>query len=585
MAERKKQNLIEAASVLVAATLIVKLIGAIYKIPLGSLIGATGYGYFQKAYELYTPIYTISMAGLPIAVSRMVSENIALNRFRQADQVFKVSKRIFFFIGLFGTLLMLAVAYPYSKYLIMTEKNLASVIAIAPCVFFCCIMSSYRGFYEGTRNMIPTGISQVIEAVGKVAFGLVLAFATMKYGMSLFEKGATSVFGVPVSSEAEALSAIYPYAAAAAILGVTIGSLCGMVYMLVLGKLKGSFFTREELVNSPEPLSSKDTAKDIIRIAIPIALSSVVVTLTNFIDTVMVNNLLDKLMDSSAGIITGLYADSIALDHVITEDIPTYLYGAYGFALNLKNLAPYITLNLGVVVIPILAEAWSLKNKQEVKKTVESVLRLTMFIAMPAGLGMAALSKPIMQLLYGAKNPGTVAISGPILFVCALPMFLYSLSSPLTNMLNAVDKMKEPLKAVIIGAVVKIGLNYVLISNPKINIMGAPYSSLASYAAMVGYCYFALIRTTKVKVNYFSVFVKPLFAATLCGATAYFSYLLLTSKLSLGNSISCLASICCGGVVYIVIYLLIKGFAKDDVEMLPKGEKIAKVLEKMKLLG
>ena len=189
--------------------MLVKVIGAIYKIPLSSLISATGYGYFQKVYDIYTPIYTISMAGLPIAVSRMVSENIALSRFRQAEQVYKVSKKIFFCVGIFGTLLMFAVAYPYSKYLILTEKNFVSILAIAPCIFFCCIMSSYRGFYEGTRNMTPTGVSQVIEAIGKVVFGLILSLLTMKYGMSLFQNGATKIFGVAVTDEASALSAIY----------------------------------------------------------------------------------------------------------------------------------------------------------------------------------------------------------------------------------------------------------------------------------------------------------------------------------------------------------------------------------------
>ena len=229
MAQQKKQNLISSAGVLVASTILVKIIGAIYKIPLGNLIGATGNGYFVAAYEIYTPIYTISMAGLPIAVSRLVSESIADGRIRQAQQVYRVSRRLFPLVGAFGTILLFLVAYPYSNYLIKTPQNFISILAIAPCVFFCCMMSSYRGFYEGTRNMYPTGISQVIEALGKVVFGLTLSYITMKYGLYTFNKaeGQATVFGTLVSTEQEALSAIYPYAAAAAILGVTLGSVCG----------------------------------------------------------------------------------------------------------------------------------------------------------------------------------------------------------------------------------------------------------------------------------------------------------------------------------------------------------------------
>lgn len=600
MSQQKKQNLISSTGVLVASTILVKIIGAIYKIPLGNLIGATGNGYFTAAYEIYTPVYTISMAGLPIAVSRLVSESIAGGRIRQAQQVYRVSRRIFPLVGVFGTLLLFLVAKPYSEYLIKMPQAFVSMLAIAPCVYFCCMMSSYRGFYEGTRNMYPTGISQVIEALGKVVFGLSLSYVTMQYGLSTFRKadGAVKIFGILVSDEKEALSAIYPYAAAAAILGVTLGSVCGLIYLAVRDrfydlndkpeknkKSKKYIFTREEVVNSPEPDSAKNTAKELIRIAIPIALSSMVLTLTNFIDSITINNRLSHAMEVGGDIIKNMYAQSFALDNVLDADIPTYLYGAYGFALNIKNLIPTITMSLGVSILPILAAEWSQKRKDGVKHSIESAIRLTMLIGMPAAFGIAALASPIIDLLYGSNNPGAVAISGPILLIYGVPLFIYALSSPLTNMLNAVDRMKDPLIAVAIGAFIKIAVNYVLIGKPSVNILGAPVSTFASYTFIVVYCFVSLLKTTGIKLNWVSVFVKPLIAGLLCGGAAYLVNLVLTSRTDINTKIITLGAVCVGGVVYFAVLLLIRGFAREDVEMLPKGEKIAKVLEKLKLLG
>ncbi len=588
MAQRKKQNLLNAATVLVVSTMIVKVIGMIYKIPLVWIIGETGKGYFQQAYDIYMPFYTISMAGLPVAISRLVSESIAENKFRQAQQIFKVAQKLFLIVGTFGTVLLIAIAYPYSKYLIYTPENFVSIIAIAPCIFFCCMMSSYRGYYEGTRNMYPTGVSQVIEAAGKLVLGLAMAYGVMTYGMKVFSSAngeAVEVFGTLVTTEQEALSAIYPYAAAAAVFGVTIGSLCGMLYLMIRNKVTGGAFTREELINSPEPLGFKETAKKIISIAIPVAISSVVLSVSNFIDSVTVKNRLAYAMEIGGDTIKQMYAWSLETAQVLDKDIPTYLYGVYGLAIDVKNLIPTITMTLGVSVIPMLSAAWLNKDKKAIKQNIDSVFRITMLIGMPAGFGLAALSSPVMQLLYGSNRPSIVPIAGPILFAYALPMAFYAISTPLTNMLHAVNRMDVPIKSMILGSVAKIILNFVLVGNPEINIKGAPYSSLACYVIIVMYNLIALIKETKVKPDFVSVFLKPLISGAMCGGAAYLVYSLLNGKLGVGNTVSTFISIVVGAVVYFVILLLIKGFAKDDIEMLPKGEKIAKVLEKLKLLG
>ena len=173
--ETKKQNVLGGAIVLVVATALVKVIGAIYKIPLTSIIGSLGRGYFASAYNIYTPIYAISMAGLPVAVSTIVSKNVALGKYRDVKQVLKVTFPLFLLLGLVGTGAMFIAAKPYVDS-VGSPLALYSVLAIAPSILFCCVMSTYRGYYEGLSNMYPTAISQVIESLGKLIFGLSIAY-------------------------------------------------------------------------------------------------------------------------------------------------------------------------------------------------------------------------------------------------------------------------------------------------------------------------------------------------------------------------------------------------------------------------
>lgn len=588
LAERKKQSLLTGAGVLAIATVIVKLVSALYKIPLTDyLLGVEGYAYFTGAYAVYTPLYSISMAGLPIAVSKLVSQNIELGRVRDARRIFNVSRKLFFIVGICGTLLLAAVAVPYSR-MVNSPENYISMLAIAPCIVFCCMMSSFRGYYEGLKNMTPTGVSQVVEAVVKLGFGLVATWIFVARCKSSYANnnvdGVATVFGVTVRNEQDMLSAIYPYASAVAILGVTLGSVFGLLYLWLHYKRKGFGFTRAELVNSPPPKSDKVLRNQIIKIAAPVALSSLIVNVSNIIDDTMIRTRLAHAMEVGGDVIKSMYAYSLSAAGTAQEKIGDYLYGTHASVLNIKNLVPTIVMTLGISAIPMLATAWTAKDRREIRKTVESTLRVSMMVALPAGLGIAALSKPILELLY-SKQTHMIPIAAPILCVYGFGVFMFSVASPVTNMLQAVGRMDIPLKSVAIGSIVKIILNFVLIGNPKININGAVWSTMICYVVMLSINFAALIRVTKVKIDYSSVFIKPLIAATVCGIVALFSHTLLAQKMMINGKISTVLAICAGGAFYAVTLLLIKGIARDDVEMLPKGEKFAKVLEKFGLLG
>ncbi len=607
MASGKKQSVLNGAVMLMIGAVLVKVIGALFKIPLTDMLGAAGRGCFNSAYDIYTPIFAIAMAGLPVAVSRMVAENVALNKHREARMIFKVSQRIFLLVGIIGTAIILIAAYPYTKFIAGT-RSLPAVICVAPSIFFCCYMSSYRGYYEGLRNMTPTAISQVIEALGKLLIGLafakiISAIGGKQYADGMLASGNVSaiVFGTEVTSETEAFGVITPWVAAGAILGVTIGAVASTVFLMICYKVKGDGFTRVQLVNSPKSAPSDVLAKNMIKIAIPMVISSLVLNITNLIDASTIQSRLVTALETDLGAVIQMHSESFneavslsRLDLGNIKEIKDYLWGAYGMALDFKNLVPTITIQLGVSALPALAAAWAVKDKSATKSTIETVVRISMLIALPAGFGMAALAEPILNIMY-ARGISSDAISTvtPILMAYGIATPIMAVSTPTTNMLQAIGRTDIPIKSVVVGAILKIACNFILAGNPKFNVYGAVIGTVLFYVVIVLCNMVSLLKISKVKIHWISVFGKPFICAVLCGVTAFAANGLLNklfpadvsqSILNMGT-ISAIISIGLGAVVYAISLLLIKGIAREDVLVIPKGEKIAKTLEKYGLLG
>ncbi|MEG1834924.1 MAG: polysaccharide biosynthesis protein [Oscillospiraceae bacterium] len=590
--QRKSQSLLNGALILAVATMIVKVIGMFYKIPLSNMMGAVGRGYFESAYNLYIPIYTLSMAGLPVAVTKLVSQQVALKRFRDVKMTYKVAARLFLIAGILGTVVLILAAYPYA-YIAKNMEAIPSIIAIAPSIFFCCMMSIYRGYYNGLRNMTPTAISQVCEAGGKLVFGLICAKAVITFGYAQFEKGLP-VFGQMVSDEAGALSAIYPYSAAAASMGVTIGTVIGMIYMMLRHKIKGDGITKAELSASPNPMRSNTIVKTIIAIAIPVVLSSLVFSVTNLIDSLTIQSRLEYMISGNLDFIKQMYSTQLLSAGILDGDIKDFLYGAYALSYDFQNLIPSLTMTLGVSAIPALAAAYAVKDKRNLKTSVESVIRVTMMIALPGGLGLAILAKPILTLLYeNGKSAPAITIAAPVMAAICSTIFLMAVSQPMTNILQAIGKESVPVKSLALGAIVKVVANYIFIGIPALNINGAVIGTILCYVVIVAYNLTAIMRAEKIKINFMSVFIKPLFCALLSGVAAYTSFgianhflpLTMVGGHSLNNIGATAVSIVFAVVIYAISMLLVGGIAKDDIIMLPKGEKIAKMLAKYGFIG
>lgn len=609
MATEKKQSVLNGAMVLMFGVVLVKLIGVLFKIPLTDLVGSVGRGYFSSAYEVYTPIFAISMAGLPVAVSRMVAENVALEKYREARSVFKVSQRIFLIVGLVGTAVLFLAAYPYTHFIAgVSPKSLPAVLCVAPSIFFCCYMSAYRGYYEGLRNMTPTAISQVVEALGKLVIGLLLAKLVVSTGISQYEAGMlasgnvkATVFGTEVTSSIEANSVIAPLAAAGAVLGVTVGSILSNAFLMIFHKVKGDGFTRVQLVNSPKSADGSVLAKEMIRIAIPMVVSALILNITNLIDTITIQARLASALETDFNAVFAMHEVAMTkavslsrLDISNKSEVVKYLWGAYGSALDFRNLIPTITVQLGVSALPALAAAWAVKDKKNVTSTIETVIRIGMLIALPAGIGMASLAEPILTVIYGRGNfSDTIPVVVPIMTAYGLATFVMAVSTPVTNMLQAIGRTDIPVKSVVVGAICKLTCNFILVGNPKFNVYGAVAGTILFYVVIVSCNLISLVKYAKVKINWGSVFFKPFICAALCGLTAFTSNALLNklfpadtseSILNMGT-ISMIIAIGLAVIVYVISLLLFKAVAREDVSALPKGEKIAKALEKYGLLG
>lgn len=610
--QTKKQSVLSGALMLTIALVIVKVIGVLFKMPLNNMIGPIGRGYFDAAYSIYTPIYAISMAGLPVAVSRMVSENMALGRFRDARLVRRVALRIFLLVGSVATMLLLLIAYPYSKFVTAAGTvTLPAILTIAPSILFCCLMSAYRGYYEGTRNMVPTAYSQLVEAVGKLVTGLVFAKIVLAYGESRWAaavaagESSVTIFGTLVTTETQAYNnAIYPWAAAGAVLGVTLGALFGMLFLMVYHKIKGDGLSRAQLVNAPRPEESAFVAKRMIAIAVPILASTLILNLTSLIDTVTIQKRIVHALETNFDTIYNMFQNSLSADAAVgrvnlssISQVATYLLGASGTASDFRTLIPTITTSVGTSAIPALAAAWAAKDKENIHSTVNTAFRYCTLIALPAGIGMAMLAQPILVFIYGRGNSANMLeIVTPILQAYGLIAVIMAISTPLTNMLQAIGRTDIPVKTMILAASVKVTLNYILVGNPSINIYGAVIGTIVFYLLVVGINMTSLLRVSKVKVQLSTVLFKPLTGALLCGGTAWVTYQLLLCVLqrimgtNATDTLLCPSNIALGFalvlavLVYAISLFLLRAITKEDILSISKGEKIAKTLEKLGLL-
>ncbi len=574
---QKGQGFVQGAFILMFANVIVKLIGALFKIPLANMIKAQAMGYFSSAYSIFTTFFIISTAGLPVAMSRMIAAAHARGDDDAVRKIFRVGMRVFLILGGCGTAIMVAISPLVEK--LTTQTGLTfSLWALAPTLFFIGIISAYRGYFQGHSNMIPTAASQTIEALGKLFCGLCLAY----FAKQLFP-------GQPWLW------------AAFAILGVTIGVVFSFVYL---------FFTKNMIAraqSAPTHFTGKressDIFKELIRIAIPITLAAVMINLTSNIDVFTIVPLLATRPLS----LDTLNAATPELAKQINSDVANTFYGAYtAHAVTLFNLVPALTQAFSISCLPAISAARAQADYVLARRTMDSSIKIVSCITLPATFGMIALSAPIVSILFGTDpikytisagelketefvlrdlagtNLTPAAVSAPLLAILAISIFLAGLYSTTGSILQACGQEKKSIISAVSGILTKVVSACVLISIPKIGILGAPISTTLCYLVMLLLNFVFLHKHTQYTPKISDFFLRPLAASLLCAATAFGLY---TGLSSLTSSLIALgAAIVAAVFVYFVSLMLVGGLNRDDIEMLPKGALIASLLTKLKLL-
>lgn len=532
-------------------SLLVKLIGAVYKIPLGNILPNEAFTDFDTAYNIYNFFLTIATAGLPVALSKMVSEANTLGRQNQVERVFSVAFKTFLFMGTLSFIAMSFFAVPLSSFL-ENPSAVWCVQCLAPSVLCVCVMATFRGYYQGHSNMVPTAVSQIIESFGKLVFGLALALGALW----LVPGGETYRQRL---------------AAAGAILGVSIGSVIALCYIAIYHLRR----RRARPAATDTPDRGGVILGRLLSLAIPITLGSAAISLVTIVDTKIVMDLLEKMYHDLPQLITPEAIAQQFEERGVTPELfmAQGLRGIYGKCMAIYNLPSQLMVAITASVIPAVSACLTRRDARAASATSESALRIGMVLALPMGVGLCALGTPIVQLLY----PGVdTAVAGPIMSILGLAAIFVCVMSLCNSILQANGRVGLPVIAVVVGGIIKILVNYHLVGNYDINILGAPIGTLCCFGAVALLDMLFIRLVVPSPPSFLRAFAKPLLASVLMGGAAWGVCGLMSRYV--GPRLGCLLGIAAGVVVYFALVVLLKVFSKEDLELMPKGEKIAKIL-------
>ena len=586
------QTFLKGAMIMSVSMVVVKLLGMVFKVMLtrmytgfGDQFAGIGTGLLNNAYEVYNPLFTLATAGFPLAVSRLIAESIAQKRYRDVAQIHKTSKPFFIAMGSVCFVLMVAVSFVYIN-IIKSPYSIYSMMTLAPSIFFGCLVSIYRGYYEGQRNMFPTAVSEVVEVGSKVVFGLSIAYLIMTLGMNEFQASHT-VFGRVFTSDYDAMYTLLAYSVAGAISGISIGSILSFLF-LKFYYLKRPFRVSEEyLADSIDARTRRETFNLLLKTAIPIGLAALVMSLSATIDTIVIQRVLYSMAQNRGEELLAQY-DVSQLRSMLPENptpdnpitLHTYLIGCYSYAVTIMQLVTALTQAFSTSAMPSVTAAYTKGDKPELKKAIETVLKLTMLFTLPAGLGLFAIPYPIISLLYKGYS---AVIGAGVLRVMGISVIFIAVSTPICSMLNGVGRIDLPLKLYSIGMVIKVLINYLFVSVVSINIVGAALGSLVAYLFVCVVGMYFLIKKAGVVPDFVSTTLKPLIASAACAGTAFLVNILLKNYLPAGANT--VVSIAAAGIIYVLALLILHTFTESEVKMLPKSKNLVTILAKLHLLG
>ena len=470
-----QKSIVGGMTVLSIVGLICKIVGALYRIPLAWLIGDEGIGTYQLVFPTYNMLLTISSAGLPVAISRMVSFALAKDDPRSAKRIFKIALCMLAALGFISMLLMIVM----SPTLAVRSGDVSTqpgFVAIAPALLLVCIMSALRGFMQGQQNMVPTAISQLIEQVGKVFIALPLAWWGMRISVA--------------------------YAAAGVLLGTSIAEGAALVYMVFVYRKQRKAFALRTQGDDGDNANAKSLVQRLLSLSIPITLGACIVPIAGFIDSgVLLNRLIDAGVEQSEAL---------------------GLYGRYsGYVLTLINVPTALATAIAMSLVPSISGAMARGDGKQMRRQSAMGIRLAFVVGLPCSVGMSMLSRQCLDLIYHFNTPEALQTTANLLSMSSMTIVLFTVVQATSGILQGLRKQRIPMYTLMVGVAVKVFLNYTLIGMPNINIYGAPIASLACYTlSMVPNLYY-VYKYTGMKPEVMTAFGKPAAATILMAAVLY----------------------------------------------------------------
>ena len=532
---KEEHNFLKGAFILSIAAIVVKILGAIYRIPLSNLIKSEGMGYFQTAYPYYTLLLTVSTAGFPVAIAKLISEKRSEGDYRGAHKVFKLALVSLTAFGLVTSIYLFFDARRIVEN-IGNPKAYYALVALAPALVFVPIMSVFRGYFQGSQNMVPTAISQMSEQFLRVFSGLLLTYLLLDKGIAEAAGGAS--------------------------FGATAGAIAGTVSIVIVYLKKKEEINREiETSIIVEEESNREIMANLLKIAIPITLGAAILPIMDYIDLKIV---IKKLQTIN-----------------FTEAEANELYGNFkGMAQTLINLPQVFAVALSMSLVPAISNSVAKGDRAGTKKIISSGMKVTLLIGLPSAFGLFILARPIIGLLYYKNTMETIISTGNILKVLSMGVIFLTLVQSLAAILQGLGKPLIPAVNLLLGAVVKAILTFTLTGIPSINIYGAAFSTVIAFAIAAILDIIAIISYTGFKLDFNYILRKPLISALGMGVAVKLSHMFLglTGK----NSIATLGPILIGGIVYIGLLFATGSLGEEELKLLPKGDKINAVLAKVR---
>lgn len=562
MSEPKKQSFLHGTMLLAMATAIVKVIGALYKIPLNAIIGEQGFGYYSTAYEIYTVLLMISTAGLPVAMSRMISQASSLGNYRQVQKIYTISRTIFLTLGLIGTLLMTLFCRQLATFQEQPDAW-AAIGALGPCCFLICLMSTYRGFFQGQSNMLPTSISQVLESVVKLVVGIAVA------GLLLFYTKTVSL------------------AAGGAIFGVTMSCLVSSIYLNRCFKKA----YRNLPASTDTADSAKSIAKGLLAIAVPITIGSAGLQLLTVLETKIYMSQLKAAFDAtmSAQELQALltaYQYKGDMSALPRYEAIQYLLdtqkGIYNMTQTIFNMPCAFITPITISIIPAITAHLAKGDECAARTTGESAARVAGLISAPCAIGLAVLAGPVTALLGGYTGL-KLELSTNLMTIMGI-CIVFNAAVLLTNaIMQSHGYVNLPVVNMFIGGIIKLAAVYILTGNPHIGILGTPIGSLLCYLSITVLNIISIKKVLPSSPSVLRNMGKSVCAALIMGVVVYAAWFGLDrlfadhgSKLAI--MVCCAVPIFVGIIVYAFAAVKLRAITREDCLLLPKGEKIAKLL-------